>query len=448
LDKIASDQSGSGVPVKQRRSVVFNPFSPAFRENPYPTYELLRREAPFLKIMGSWYLSRRADIVSVLRDRRFSSSRIPELIRRGSGLTDKESYHEYNAIESFVAKAIVFTENPDHVRLRRLVNIAFDAAALAADQPVIEQIGRELLRDPLVRGGSDLIEDLADKLPMYFMCARLGVPREIAPTLRDWAREARLLLDPTLMSKKDYIRVEGIMRQALGYLNDVIALRKRLPGNDIISILLANRDKDDRLTEEEVALTCIMFFVAGHETTKYLIGNAVLALLRHPHEADDVRSAPEFMGNAIEEVLRFDAPLQQTKRVATTDIELGETIVREGEQVVLLLGSANHDPTVFEQPERFWIRRPNAKMHLGFGYGMRTCVGGALAHLEATVACRLLFSEDIRPSLVTDTVDWQAESVILRGLHALPITLERWSSPDDDGPTPRHLDSPFAGPRA
>lgn len=411
----------------ERRRVAFNPFSPSFRENPYPTYAHLRREAPFLKVMGSWFLSRRSDIVGVLRDRRFSSSRIPELIRRGGrGANDKESYQEYRAIESFVTKAIVFTENPDHVRLRRLVNNLFDGSALAVERPVVERIGRELLRDLLVRGEAELIEDLADKLPMYFMCARLGVPRETGPVLRDWAREARLLLDPTLMSKKDYARVERVMREALAYFGDVIALRKRAPANDAISILLSNRDMGDRLTEEEVALTCMMFFVAGHETTKYLIGNAVLALLQHARQADDVRSAPELMGNAVEEALRFDAPLQQTKRVATMDIELGEITVREGEQVVLLLGSANRDSAVFQEPERFWVRRPNARMHLGFGYGMRTCVGAGFAHLEATVACKLLFCENIRPRLATEIMDWQSDSVILRGLHALPITLERW----------------------
>src|SRR5436309_2755951 len=150
--------------VDPPRKVAFNPFSPAFRENPYPTYRSLRENAPFLKVLGSWFFSRHGDIVGVLRDRRFSSSRIPELIRRGGrGSRDKEDYHNYKAVESFVAKAIVFTENPDHARLRRLVNIAFDAATMAAEQPVIERIGQELLREPIARGEADLIEEFADK---------------------------------------------------------------------------------------------------------------------------------------------------------------------------------------------------------------------------------------------------------------------------------------------
>jgi cytochrome P450 len=409
-----------------RTKVVFNPFSPAFRENPYPIYQQLREKAPFLKIMGSWFLSRHHDIISVLRDRRFSSSRIPEQIRRGGrGLNDTESYHDYKAIESFVAKAIVFTESPDHARLRRLVNASFDVAASSTELPVIERIGGELLREPIARGEVELMADFADKLPMYVMCERLGVPRDMGPTLRDWAHDARLLLDPTLMSKKDYLRVEAIMREALDYFGSVIAARKRAPGSDIISSLLASRDRDDRLTDQEVALTCMMSFVAGHETTKYLIGNTALALLKYPGEADAVRAEPGLASQAIDEILRFDAPLQQTKRVATADIELSGITVRDGEPVILLLGSANHDPAVFEQPEQFRVRRPNAKMHLGFGYGMRSCLGGALAHSEAAVAVKLLFCQDIVPALTGDARDWQAESVILRGLRALPVKLAR-----------------------
>ena len=408
------------------RKVVFNPFSPAFREDPYPTYRALRENAPFLRVLGSWFFSRHGDIVSVLRDRRFSSSRIPELIRRGGrGSRGKEDYHDYKAVESFVAKAIVFTENPDHARLRRLVNIAFDAAAMAAERPVIERIGHELLQQPVARGEADLIADFADKLPMYVMCERLGVPRGMGPVLCDWAFEARLLLDPTLMSKKDSVRVEGIMKEALGYFAGVIEARKREPGPDIISRLLGARDKDDRLTDQEVALTCIMSFVAGHETTKYLIGNAALALLRHPREIDAIRAEPSLIEPAVDEILRIDAPLQQTKRVAVADVEFGGITVREGEPVILLLGSANHDPSVFDEPERFRVRRDNAKMHLGLGYGMRNCLGGALAHSEAAAAVKLLFCQDIAPALASDNVEWQSQSVILRGLRALPVTLAR-----------------------
>lgn len=409
-----------------RERFTFNPFSAAFRENPYPTYLRLRETAPVKRIMGSWLLSRYQDIMGVLRDRRFSSSRIPDLVKRGGRGPDKShSYHDYEGIESFIAKAIVFTENPDHARLRRLVNNVFSPEAVAAERPRVEDIARRLLEQPMAEGGMELIEQFADKLPMYLMCERLDVPWEMGPTLRDWAHDTRMLLDPTLMSKEDYIRVEGVIQEAFAYFQGLIEQRKRKPGEDVISVLLANRVKGDRLQDQEVALTCLMSFVAGHETTKHLIGNGVLALLQHPDQAAKVRANPALLDNAIEEVLRYNAPLQQTKRVALKDVAFGDVTVAEGEQVLLLLGAANHDPEVFPEPERFLVERGNAPAHLGFGYGMRACLGGGLASLEARVACQLLFCGEYRVSLPNDRLEWQTESVILRGLRRLPIHLSR-----------------------
>ena len=420
---VTMEQAGmTAAPPGGGQKVTFNPFSAAFRRDPYETYRRLRENAPTYRIMGSWLLSRYPDIIRVLRDRRFSSSRIPDLVKRGGrGLNPSESYHDYKGIEGFIAKAIVFTENPDHSRLRRLTNNIFDPDAVLAERPRIARIARDLVAGSAADGGMELIEDYADKIPMYLMCERLGVPWEVGPSLRDWAHEARMLLDPTLMSRDDYVRVEGVMQEALSYLQGVIEERKRKPGHDVISILLSNRDKEDRLSDEEVALLCIMTFVAGHETTKHLIGNGVLALLQHPDQAAKLRVDPSLADNAIEEVLRYDPPLQQTKRVAIADVEFNDVTIREGNQVLLLLGSANHDPEIFPEPERFLIDRENASANIGFGYGMRACLGGKMAHLEAAVACETLFCGDYRIELAEDHLEWQDQAVILRGLRRLPV---------------------------
>lgn len=412
------------------QDVIFNPFSPAFRTDPYPTYRNLRERAPVKRIMGSWLLSRYSDVAHVLRDRQFSSSRIPDLVKRGrSGVDGSSGYRDHEGIESFIGKAIVFTENPDHSRLRRLVNNIFSPKAVAAERPRIEAIGRRLLERPLAEGGMELIGDFADKLPMYLMCERLGVPWKMGPTIRDWAQDTRLLLDPTLMSKEDYIHVEGVLQSALAYFQQIIEERKRKPGEDVISVLLANRDKEDRLNEREIALTCIMSFVAGHETTKHLIGNGVLALLAHPDQAAKLRAKPALIGNTVEEVLRYNAPLQQTKRIAIKDTTINGSTICNGDQVLLLLGSANHDPAVFADPDRFLIERSNARDHMGFGYGMRACLGGGLAYAEASTAYRLLFCGESAISFATSTLEWQDKSVILRGLHRFPVHLhERGTS--------------------
>jgi cytochrome P450 len=416
-------------PVKNRKGaapatpdrVPFNPFSPEFRRDPYPVYTALRAREPVKRVVGSWLVSRHADVLAVLRGRQFSSSRIPELVKRRGGGLERAAVGDYDGIESFIAKAIVFTENPDHARLRRLVNNVFDGGAVAAERPAIKAIARELLARPLADGGMEALADFADRLPMYLMCHRMGLPREMGPAMRDWAAEARMLLDPTLMAPADFARVEAVVREALAYLASVVEERKRRPGNDIISILLANRDREDRLSEREVALTCLMSFVAGHETTKHLIGNGILCLLRHPEPAALVGADPGLAANATEEVLRFEPPLQQTKRVAIADAEIGGVEIREGEQVLLLLASANRDEAVFGKPDRFLIARPDLGAHVGFGYGMRACLGGGLANLEATIAFELLFGGDIRVELATDGVEWQDAAVILRGLKQLPL---------------------------
>jgi cytochrome P450 len=401
--------------------VPFNPFNPEFRRDPYPIYAALRAREPVKRVFGSWLVSRHADVLTVLRGRQFSSSRIPELVKRRGGGLERAATGDYDGIESFIAKAIVFTENPDHARLRRLVNNVFDGAAVAAERVAIEAIARELLTRPLADSGMEALADFADRLPMYLMCHRMGLPREMGPAMRDWAAEARMLLDPTLMAPADFARVETVVREALGYLAGVVEERKRRPGDDIISILLANRDRDDRLSEQEVALTCLMSFVAGHETTKHLIGNGILCLLRHPDQAALLRASPALAASVTEEVLRFEPPLQQTKRVAIADAEIGGVPIREGEQVLLLLASANRDEAVFDKPDRFLIARSDVQAHVGFGFGMRACLGGGLANLEATIAFELLFGGDIRIELATDGVEWQDAAVILRGLKQLPL---------------------------
>lgn len=420
LDSV-KDREGAAPTAADR--VAFNPFSPDFRRDPYPVYADLRAREPVKRVVGSWLVSRHADVLEVLRGRQFSSSRIPELVHRRGGGLERAATGDYGGIESFVAKAIVFTENPDHARLRRLVNNVFDADVVAAERPAIEAIVRELLARPLADGGMEALVDFADKLPMCLMCHRMGLPREMGPAMRDWAAGARMLLDPTLMAPADFAGVEAAVREALAYLAGIVEERRRRPGRDIVSILLANRDREDRLSEQEVALTCLMSFVAGHETTKHLIGNGLLCLLRHPDQAERLRADPTLAASATEEVMRFEPPLQQTKRVAIAGAEIGGVGIREGEQLLLLLASANRDEAVFADPDRFLVARPDLRAHVGFGYGMRACLGGGLANLEATVAFETLFGGNVRVEPAAEDLEWQDAALILRGLKRLPVRL-------------------------
>lgn len=400
----------------------FNPFSEDFRRNPYTVYARLRSREPVNRFMGTWVLTRYRDVVAVLKDRRFSSTLFPDTVRKS-----KPDFGDPppDPVEAFVAKAIVFTENPDHARLRHLVNPSFNAKAMEAERPLIERVVDELLGRVLAKGYCDGVSELADLVPLYVTAERIGLPREIALDIRTWVHEVRRLLDPGLMTRADYRSAYDALHAFLKVLRSMLPGRRERPGHDLISQLLAARHGEDRLTDDEVMLTCIMSFVAGTETTKFLIGNGVLAFLQHPEELRRLRERPELLANAVDEVLRYDAPLQQTKRVALADVEVSGVTIRKGEQVLLCLGAANRDPEQFADPDRFDISRGKSNAHIGFGYGMRGCLGGIMASLEAKVAFERLFLRDLNIELAGAELHWQKESRILRGPSELPLRITR-----------------------
>lgn len=405
----------------------FNPFSDQFRIDPYRVYRTLREREPMHRVMGMWVLTRYADIVTVLRDRRFSSSLIPNAIRKHK---PKAASAGFDPIEGFIAKAIVFTENPDHVRLRRLVNGCFNAEAVAAERAHVEALVERLLDPLLAAGGMEAMEDYADPIPLHVTCDRIGLPMELRPSVRQWTHHVRFLLDPSLMTPADYAKVDSVLRDFMDALRPILDERRRRPGEDLVSRLLAARSGGDRLNDEEVILTCIMSFVAGHETTKYLIGNSLLAMAEHPGQYALLRREPGRIEAAIDEVLRFDPPLQQTKRLALEDIELGGEMVRAGDSLLLCLGAGNRDPARFPDPDRFDIGRDDPA-HLALGYGMRACLGGALAHMEAEVALAAIARRVERIELAEPEaeLDWQNHSRILRGLRRLPLRLSGVTQP-------------------
>lgn len=410
----------SNVAVQGR--IRFNPFSEEFYRDPYSVYRRLRSTEPFHRFMGTWVLTRYRDVTTILRDRRFSSMLFPETIARNKPYFKNV---ERDPIEAFAAKAIVFTENPDHTRLRQLVNPSFNPKAIQRERPLIERVADELLQEGLVKGHMDGIADFAEPLPLKVTAERIGLPKEILPDVRDWTHVIRQLLDPGSMTKDVYEHVYDALYAFIDRLRRILPERRSNPGHDLMSQLLASHHRGDKLTDDEVMLTCIMSFVAGTETTKFLIGNGILALLRHPDQLQNLHDNPHSIGRAVNEVLRYDAPLQQTKRVALEDVALAEVTIKKDEQVLLCLGAANRDPEQFDEPDRFNITRNNIHTHLGFGHGMRTCLGGVMASLEAEVAFQKLFLGDIQVELASADLQWQRESRILRGLTELPLRISR-----------------------
>lgn len=397
----------------------FNPFSAEFRADPYAIYRRLRETSPMHRTLGMLVLTRYADVLAVLRDRSFSASQIPRLIRKQAGRFQRRPGE---TIERLADKSLVFTDNPDHARLRRLAGRAFSREAVASLEPHIARVVEQLADRAWARGGMDAIADFAEPLPLTIMCDWMGIEAGMRRQIGQWTHDIRFLLEPGLMTAEDFDHVSTVLDDYTVFLHRLIEARRARPGEDLVSRLIASRSGEDMLSAEELVFVCIMCFVAGNETTKSLIGNGIAALLRHPDQEARLRRDPRLVSRAVDEVLRYETPLQQSKRVATRDIDIAGAPVKAGEQILVCLAAANRDPAQFPAPDTFDIAR-QASRHLAFGYGMHGCLGGGLAQLQAEVAFRHLFQRPEHLSMTSPELDWQAQSFIVRGLATLPLTV-------------------------
>lgn len=400
----------------------FNPFGAAFRDDPYPLYAQLR-ERPVHKTLGMWVVARHADVRAVLQDRTVSSELIPQLVSRQAERVAHEDVERVQRILSLGRASLVFTDNPGHARLRGLVNRVFTARAVAALRPRAEAIAARLVERARADGGMDAIEGLAAPLPVELLSNWMALPGELRSQVGAWTHDIRHLLEPGLLHGADLARVAGVVDEFAHALREVVTRRRARPGDDLVSGLLAAETAGgDRLGDEELAFVCIMCFVAGNETTKSLIGNALLALLRHPGQAQRLRREPSLVSAVVAEALRYDSPLQLTKRLTTRETEIAGVRVGAGEQVLLCLGSANRDPAVFDRPGEFDLTR-DASAHLAFGHGIHGCLGGALATVQAEAALTCLYQRTKHVEQDGDALAWQDHSVIVRGLKRLPVSL-------------------------
>jgi cytochrome P450 len=380
-----------------------HPLLVQFREDPYPLYRYLLAAAPvqWNDFLHAWTVAHYADVSFVLTDARFSADR--------TGLAP-EAYE--------VARSMLVSDPPDHTRLRTLVQKAFTPRMVDQLRPHIVEIVNDLLDRAEDKGGTfDVIGDLAYPLPVIVIAELLGIPPEDRETFKDWSATQAASLDPLVTP--ELMDRAIIARDALhAYLRGIIAQRRRAPKADLISALVAVEERGDTLTEPELVVMCSLLLIAGHETTVNLIGNGLLALLRHPEELTRLHHAPELIGTAIEELLRYDAPVQMTGRVVTHDLELGGQTFHAGDFVLPLLGAANHDPAQFVAPERLDLSR-NPNPHFAFGRGIHFCLGAPLARLEGQVAIGSLVHRFPNLHLAGEPV--RRHQITLRGLTSLPV---------------------------
>jgi cytochrome P450 len=394
----------------------FDPSSPDFRKDPYPTYIRLRDEAPFLwdEASGLWFVSRHADIAYLLRDRRLG--RTMEHI-----LPSAPAPAHFAAFQRLSTYSLFDKEPPDHTRLRGLVSAVFTPKKVEALRPQIEETSASLLKTALNKGEFDLLEDYAVPLPVLVIADLLGVPQADRPRLRPWSAAivAMYELDHDAEQEHKAVQAAG---EFWDYLDWLASQRREKPQDDLISALAAVTDQESgaRLSTAELIATCILLLNAGHEATVNGFGNGLYALFRHPDQLARLQAdhQPERVRLCVEEMLRYDSPLQLFKRWVLQDFEYGGTQFTQGHQIALFFGSANRDPRRFVRAEELDISRQE-NPHLSFGAGIHFCLGAPLARLELNVALATLLRNARNLQLASEP-EWR-DSVVIRGLKALNV---------------------------
>jgi cytochrome P450 len=396
--------------------VEFNPLLPEFRANPYPFYRQLRSVDPvhWSAFLGFWVLTRYTDCVAMLRDPRSSADPRDwasyEAVMQGVG--------EDRPLMQMQRRWMLLMNPPDHTRLRTLVTKAFTPRVVEGLRPRIQEIVDSLLDQVQGARTMNVIADLAYPLPVIVIAEMLSVPAEDRDKFKGWSRDLARTLDP-ITTPEILAAGDEATLAFLDYFGTLVAKRRKDPRDDLLSSLIAAEEQGDRLTEDELLATAILLFGAGHETTMNLIGNGLLALLRHPDQLEKLRNDPSLIHSAVEEFLRYDGSVQMTGRMALQDIEIGGKVIAKGQQAIIVLGAANRDPAQFPDPDRLDITRSDNR-HIVFSHGIHYCLGAPLARIEAQIAINTLLRRMPALQLSTDTLEWR-ETVTLRGLKALPV---------------------------
>jgi cytochrome P450 len=397
---------------------LFDPLSPDFIRDPYPSYARLRTTDPMhLTPFGGYAASRHAEVSLALRDKRFGKNYLERTMRRyGPQIMEEPVFRS-------VQHWMLHQDPPDHTRLRGLVVKAFTARRVEDMRPRIQQIVDETLDRMVDRGRMDLIEDYAFRLPVTIICDMLGIPEEHREVFYSSSRGGGRLLDPVPLSRAEIDTANAGNVAAQLYFQQLFELRRRSPGDDLTTQLVQAEQDGSKLSNEELTANIILLFGAGHETTVNLIGNGLLALHRNPDQLALLKANPNLITNAVEEFLRYDSSVQLTGRVALEDIdELGGKRIAKGDGILCLLGSANRDPAVYpDRPDHLDITRPNVRP-LSFGGGIHFCLGAQLARIEAEIAITTLLRR--LPELRLDDAEnpeWRP-TFVLRGLKKLPAS--------------------------
>jgi pimeloyl-[acyl-carrier protein] synthase len=393
-----------------------NVFSPDFRANPYPAYAHMLPHAVYEVRYDGWtdyVVTQYEHVAALLRD--------PRLVRTGTADGDWTPPDHWLPYFQMTDHWMLMRNPPDHTRLRGLVNKAFTPAAINLLRGRIEQVADALIDALPEHGAFDLIGAYAFELPVRVIADMLGVPVADRERFKHWSNALAAAIDFNNDNRVLDVAAQSA-REMTVYMRELIAEKRARPSDDILSGMIHAEEQGDRLSEDEVIANCGLLLFAGHETTVNLIGNGVYTLLRHPDQLVRLRREPALLPGAVEEILRYESPVQATSRYVAEDVQVGPDVLPKGVNVTLVMAAANRDPRQFTQPDRFDLTRNEAR-HQTFGGGIHYCVGAPLARMEGQIGLACLLARLPGLRLAGEEFEWR-DNFILRGLKALPVAAE------------------------
>src|SRR5580704_6570485 len=397
-------------------------FSDEILQDPYPTYARLHEEGPLHYLdVGSkwavWSIVSHAECASIAKDPRLSAKRAQQMLLP----LPLSRQAEFTELARMLALWLIFMDAPEHTRLRKLLNRGFSSAAIEGLRPQVEAIVDRMLKQLQPGSEVELLREFANPMPVRIISEMLGVPQEMHDTFVNWSRAIAVFRGTPDRTVEQARAAQDALIELTDFFRKTVAERKRNKGNDLISLLIDIEEDGEVLTEEELYAQCIALLFAGHETTRNLIGNGMYTLLKHPLETAELREKPELIRSAVEELLRYESPVQFTARVLKEDIEVCGQQIRKGWAVLCMLGAANRDPKQFKEPNDLDLKRLN-NQHLAFSAGLHFCIGAQLARLEGQVALLNLVQRFPKMKLTGPRPEW-APTFGFRGLKSLPVIM-------------------------
>src|SRR5579863_459489 len=391
-------------------------------QDPYPTYARLLEEGPLHYVdVGSkwavWSVFGHAECSAIAKDPRCSAKRAQQMLLS----LPLSRQAEFGELARMFGLWMIFMDPPEHTRLRKLLNKGFSPAVVEGLRPQVEATVDQMLK-PLQHGSEvELLREFANPLPVRIILEMLGIPQELRDTFVRWSRAVAAFRgnpNPTVEQARG---AQDALIALTEFFRKTVGERRRKKGNDLISLLIDIEEEGEVLTEEELYAQCIALLFAGHETTRNLIGNGMYTLLQHPQDAAELREKPEMIRSAVEELLRYESPVQFTARVLKEDIEVCGRPIRKGWTVLCMLGAANRDPKQFKEPNQLNLKRLN-NQHLAFSAGLHFCIGAQLARLEGQIAILNLVQRFPEMKLAGQRPEW-ASTFGFRGLRSLPVIM-------------------------